>query len=55
MRISQIDKDEKYLMKYERSIIVPSKMNVNYIKDSFNMGMFYRLKVSFNMGTFSDS
>ena len=28
---------------------------MNYVEHPFDMGMFYRLKVSFNMGTFSDS
>ena len=42
-------------MIYEFSLIVPSQMGMDYFEHPFNMGMFYRLKVSFNMGTFSDS
>ena len=42
-------------MIYEFSLIIPSKMGMNYIEHPFHMGVFYRLKVSFNMGTFSDS
>ena len=36
-------------------IIVPLKVSMNCVEDPFNMGMFYQLKVLFNMGTFSDS
>ena len=39
----------------EFRLIVPSKMDMNYVEHPFDMGMFYRLKVSFNMGMFSDS
>ena len=28
---------------------------MRYVGDSLDMSMFYQLKVSFNMGTFSDS
>ena len=42
-------------MIYEFSLIVPSKMGMDYVEHPSNMGMFYQLKVSFNMGTFSDS
>ena len=42
-------------MIYEFSLIVLSKMGMDYVEHPFIMGMFYRLKVSFNMGTFADS
>ena len=30
-------------------------MDMNYVEHPFNMGMFYQLKVSFNMGTSLDT
>ena len=42
-------------MIYGFSLIGPSKMVMNYVELPFNMGMFYWIKVSFNMGTFLDS
>ena len=36
-------------------LIGPSKMSMNCIENPFNMCMLYNLKVSFNMGTFSES
>ena len=46
-------------MIYEINLIAPSKINMNgvdYVGNPFNMhGDVLQTKVSFNMGTFSDS
>ena len=43
-------------MIYESDLLIaPSEINMNCVENPFNMGTFYKLKVSFNMGTFSES
>ena len=42
-------------MIYRFHLIVPSEIRINCVEDAFNMGVFYQLKVSVSMGTFSDS
>ena len=42
-------------MIYEFNLRAPSKLNMICDENPINMGMFYKLKVSFNMGTFSES
>ena len=33
----------------------PEPVHIHFVEDFFNMVMFYKIKVSFGMGTFSDS
>ena len=49
------DLKENRMMIFVFTLIVPSKKSIHCVEDAFNVGMFYKLKVSFNMGRFSDS
>ena len=54
MKISQFKK-EIYIYREREISLDNSKLSINCVEGSFNMGAFFQLKVPFNMGTFSDS
>ena len=42
-------------MIYRFDFIVPTKLNINCVEDPLNICIFHQLKVSLNLGMFSDS